>query len=58
MAEKQDNREQLAAELAALWNDEYLATRTADDLASTFKIPARRAEKILNAERHKRSSDE
>lgn len=58
MVEKKDNKEQLAAELAALWNDEYLATRTADDLASTFNITPRRAEKILDAERQKRLSDE
>lgn len=55
MAEKQDNSEELAAELAALWNDEYLATRTAADLTTPFNIALSLAEKILEEERRKRS---
>ncbi len=52
---KDDNGAELAAELAALWGDEYLATRTPEDLSSTFKIGKRLAEKILREERKKRS---
>ena len=55
MAEKQDNSEELAAELAALRNDEYLATRTAADLTTPFNIALSLAEKILEEERRKRS---
>ena len=54
MAQKKTKGEQLAAELAALWNDEYLASRTGEELASIFDIDPRRAEKILEAERRKR----
>lgn len=52
---KKGNGAELAAELAALWGDEYLATRTAEDLTSAFKISKRLAEKILKEELNKRS---
>lgn len=57
VARKKDNNAWAATELVALWGDEYLATRTAEDLAAACNIALNMAEKILSEERLKRSEE-